>query len=952
MSQGVAFGVEDVKAEVSNSPWELRDDFMDEVDVESIAEAAVSYQQAAGEADNAGQLAELATQENVDAGTVDGMSLSDAEGRLQKTLDDVDGTALAGAVDVLHRTVALAEDTVESVENEISLKGKLNTQIFDRCQDAVDELNLWYTALNEAVDKANESEVNQANGEILEIIMVAKPAGSNAKNLPGSVEAYPNGNIFSLPEHIISDIREHHLDLAVDDAEAAAGEIQDHIDKYREDLAGLGAELDAAGYNLSDSPLAIWHTPEMAEYHAQVIEEAVAVLKDDPTNEDALAQLENATLLMGTIGSDLWDENGNPVGEMSPAEQRYLRQVFDNLSGEDLAILGNLQGDDPRLAAAQGNVGTGILALTNPEVGGLEPFHDTPDRQMPIPQSIRDLVYGIEVGEGDAIGFDGPVGYDPETGEIVISGMYEFQGLSNLLANSPYPPGDKFGEHLAESAVDVQQQYNLFVDPYMNTGLLPAVDPDGREFTIGRHEHVEFWALDTGASDVLDVVSRNVDASQNFLLNEGNLENLMGVPWNGHEDGAVGLLETATERGQATEENARQAATIAEDVFTTIGEAPETWRALMPKGEPMSDAVVGIAAQYIDAFGNDPTADGRSPGNVVEGGDGMFYADFALAGRDNAGDKGMDFLEFVGMGYGGDDVDEFMMDEDFALLNLAAREYTHNTFVDAAESKTGWEDAELLAGRLYGNLAYAETASALNFAEHVHQAEALAHERRKMWSNMVVDTVSANPIGKGIKSLGEGILTEAINQAYSGPIKTEVKDLFSGPAPESQVDSVREAAINDLAEATQHETNYTALAALAEAGVLKPNEGSMANSLLVEDGKGGWELVGREEMSKQEVRDAVNNTYNNIYVQDRSAAAVSEEGRPPESGDWVKQEMDTMKDAAHPSIKAVETYTPRAYNEIDNEYYNTIVYGDVAAGSGGVQTHRYREATDQDWYRR
>ncbi|WP_130799661.1 hypothetical protein [Streptomyces otsuchiensis] len=516
MTQGVHFDNEDVKAAASQDPWELRDDFVDEVDVEDIAEAALSYAMAAEEAGSAEELAELATEEHQGAAQFNSDDLADAEGRLAETKGNLATPELESTVDILGKTVTLAEDTVQEVDDEIYAHGSLNTKVADHRQAAVDELNLWFTALQNGVDEYNDMAVPEP-------VVLLKPDGSSAANPARQLAHEEPTGVFSLPDDIIVTIRQHHLDAAVEDAEATAAAIDGHIESYRSTLTTYGAELTDNGYDMADSPLGIWHTPEMAEYHAQALNEAVEALEENPDDADAVASLERVSGFLGAIAADLYDENGNPIGQMSASESRYLRELYESLSADDLARLGNLEVSEDlqgRFDAISTSVANSINIMLDPAVGGIEPGRS--DRYIQMPDSIAEFMYR----------------YDEKLEEI--EDLERFNGFGGLMGHATVPPGDAFAELQADAALSVQRR----VEELNNDRVF--LHKDG-------HFSSPAWE-NTGSSGLLHSVSLNSDVSLALMRNPDDKETLLAGPWaDSTGAGAVMLVAGQQDSGIARE---------------------------------------------------------------------------------------------------------------------------------------------------------------------------------------------------------------------------------------------------------------------------------------------------------------------------------------------------------------------------------------------------------------
>ncbi|WP_103503302.1 MULTISPECIES: hypothetical protein [unclassified Streptomyces] len=533
MTQSVHFDHEDVKAAASQDPWELRDDFVDEVDVEDIAEAALSYAMAAEEAGSAEELAELATEEHQGAAQFNSDDLADAEGRLAETKGNLATPELESTVDILGKTVTLAEDTVQEVDDEIYAHGSLNTKVADHCQAAVDELNLWFTALQNGVDEYNDMAVPEP-------VVLLKPDGSSAANPERQLAHEQPTGVFSVPDDIIATIRQHHLDAAVADAEAAAAAIDGHIEGYRSTLTTYGAELTDNGYDMADSPLGIWHTPEMAEHHAQTIANAAERLEADPSDSEALGELESATAYLGNVSQGLFDENGNPVGQLSEEQAAYLKLVYDNIDPEHLATVGNLAASESneRFAAIGENLANGINALTSPSVNAFVPTAGD------LPDSIAYFVDGGGIGPSE-VGPDG-IPRDPSGVELLKTAEM-YNGFGALMEGATVPPGESFAGKMLEAGLAAQDWW---------TGS-----------SISEHAEDEFQF--TGGSSLLAAGAENSGAASDFLTRGDHAQRVMGHLWDDGGDAVARLIESGTFPSEGEEITPRQAAAARQVVLAT-----------------------------------------------------------------------------------------------------------------------------------------------------------------------------------------------------------------------------------------------------------------------------------------------------------------------------------------------------------------------------------------------
>jgi hypothetical protein len=889
---------QDVVDEAGCDPWELREDFESDTDIEAIQLLARTFREGSAEADEAGGVAAYASGIEEEAGSDGGGALyTDAAEHLTRTYNDLGAENLEAVSRILDQISAEAEDVLEQNEEAIISDTGLDGEVERHESDANSKYSSFRTWLNSQSGAAEETTLNYTIYD---------------EKFSGRYESFPTGNVRS-------HIRKTHLEMAADFATTVHEGITERLDDYYGLLHLKEGELAEYGYDVGDSPVGFWHTETRAEHEAQKLLE---VMEGDPTPEE----LERYTSGVNSILDQVYDENGNLVGTLTKEERAFLAAYYDALGVEGIAALGS----DERqvMAGAQESLANGIMTMYNIEAGGF------PSAASPgAPESVRHLVMDLEVGTENAPGFETVIGYDQDTGEFILSGLFEYQGFSKLLEHSSVESGMEFTQQLGESALRVQQGINSVID----LSGLEATDRNGQvplELTDLEFITESLRGIDTGANGVLEVVSRNIDGSQLFLLNENNLETMMGMDWRGLDDGAVSVLENAAERAQDDPIRAERAAQIAQNALLTIGESPETWRSLIPKGSDMSNALTSVAAQYIDAFANDMTAPGEGPRDARLGPDGLYQSGFLLPGL---ADGGMNFLDFVGMGLPGgeEDWESFMLDADFATLHVAAREHASDRFAAALEEGDGFGAAEQFATKLYGNLGHAEVRSALNFTENEYQAQVLAQERQKMLTSLVFDTAfNSNPVGSAIKTVAQGPLESALSAAWAGSksqVEGQMKNILGGSTPDAgAVAGMREAAMADVLDTARLELNHIALEAMVNAG--QANVGpERAQQLLDGDGN----LRPYEEIrDNSTLRDLANDVYNTSEVTDLGTTVQLDDTR-----------MEIGADKFHSHLHAVEA---GAYEDPDKELVNSIVYGNANDTS---HTPAYSRASNQDWNR-
>lgn len=783
MSEKVSFTVDDVKAEQDN-PWAEREDFHEEIDLEEIGASVIGFQEAAASASHGWELADRGSEATAEAGTLDSQTLIDAAEQSEETYQDLQGAGegMSDAASLVAWAASLAFDTLEETDEEVA---DLEEQIVTESDAAVSGYNTHVGIVNSVFGAPSSVETGEGpvrqDGPVSQLAQVpTRYDGTYQDNAYYIVRngSHLSGNLYQV-------VHDWHFDRAVEATEESAGAVDRMITDYRADLTDLAMEFEQyPGLEISDTGLGVWFTEQMAEYHAEKIAEAADILADDPDNTEAIALLNNSTSVLANLAEHIFYELELPRdGAELGAGRDYLEVLYDNLTVEQLAALGHLE--DPRAHVAKQNLGNGMLMLLNPDIGG----YDSSDRSN-IPESVRTILFDTEIGGENAPGFDSPVGYDPVTGQLVVSGMYEYDGLAELFAHSTVMPGTSFAADLGESALSMQQKVNAYLAEGIFEDTHPmgrageeafATTPDGDRIPliadgILPHQH----PVDVGASNMLDVTARSVDGSQQLLLDEENLRLLIGMDWQGYDDGAVAVLETATERVQSTEANARQAAEIAQNTMLMVGNEDEraTWREMVPKDSAMNAALLGVAAEYIDALSGSPTAnmEGVSTDSL---GDGQFAGSFSLGGRMN-GDLG--FLDFVGTVDADATDEDFLTDPDFAILREAADQFMAGRLAEEAGSgrRGGLEQEAQLGGNLLGNLYYAESQGAMNYAEDAYQAAALVEARRQVFSNLVVDLAVAHPAGRAVSLGTEHIVSTEYKEAARAALNALVKPGVEG----------------------------------------------------------------------------------------------------------------------------------------------------------------------------
>jgi hypothetical protein len=892
----------DVEAEVSSSPWELRKDFENDTDLELMSSLARIFQNGAGEAQEAGSVAEYASSLSERAGSYGSNAIyADASVHLEETYEQLGADSLESVSRILLNVAEEAERVLEFNSEAIEGEHGINRMI-----------SVYQSNANSSYEQAEKEYEDFAADNPADALFAITFEG---ESYTGTVGSFPL-------DELRQGIRTSYVEAAAEYAEQIHDGISGEIDDYYGYLARQEGELAELGYDSAASPVNIWHSEGRAAYEGEQLRLELEKENPDPDRVAAL------TRSLEVVLDGVFDENGEPIGSMSPTERAYMSAYMDALGKRGIDLLGN--SEDPALDGSKEVVGNALSSLFRPDVGG---FISTghPD----APAVVRELVHETEIGAEDAPGFNSTIGLD-ENGNIVLSGLSEYQGFSNLLAASTIEPGATFSREIGESALRVQQQFNAVYDAYelgweqaeYAGGGRPSAMPDASVLAA-------LQATDIGTAGILDVVARSTDGSQEFLAVEENLEQLVGMNWHGREDSAIEVLNVATERAQETPQNAHRAGQIAYNLLNMIGEDPTTWRAMVPKGEPMSDALVDIAAMYIDAFQAeaDPRVDPNLPDfDNVYSRDGKFFASFMFAPIGSDADSGMGFLDFVGRGYAGDatDIDAFMLDSDFARLDLAARQYAASEFAHALETGQGYDGAEQRAARIYGNLAYAEAASALNFTEDAYQAQQLAEARRKLLVDTTVALAVAHPVGQQLDKVSDALLKATLKQVYSGAegeLKTVLQGLGAGDKlSEQDLANLRSDMIVEMTATSRADLNYTALGVQMERDDF--NWTSESRSLT----EGGRLLPRTEIEADQGLRDNLNTAYNQQSV------------------GGIDLRDDRMSNQVRTYADALDAHQAEGYGDVDRELVNKVNYGGNP-DSGSDYSRAALRAESSDWLR-
>jgi hypothetical protein len=366
----------DVEAVIDRNPWDLVREFDGNTDPEVIASLSRIFHNGVAEAEESGSVAEYASNLAERAGSQGVNAIyEDAAGHLEETYAGLGAETMAS---ISRTLLSISEEAARVLEfNQEALEG----------EHGVNRMINWHAAQGSSEYQAIvDWHAEQSTEVAAETQLVYNIHGRSFQGTP---------NEFPFDD-AKAGIKEGRTELAGEYAEEVHDGIDDEIGEYYAYLGRREAELAEQGYDVSTSPVNFYYTPEIAAYHAEKIAEALAALEHNENDPQALAALEHSTHAMGELAGRFFDADGNPVGTMSDQQLEYLRTVFDGLDADHLVTIGHL--DIEGIDRVQENLGNGILLLTNPDVGGIDPDLSATSGPQAVPASIRDLMYEVVVG--------------------------------------------------------------------------------------------------------------------------------------------------------------------------------------------------------------------------------------------------------------------------------------------------------------------------------------------------------------------------------------------------------------------------------------------------------------------------------------------------------------------------------------------------------------------------
>jgi hypothetical protein len=370
---------------------------------------------------------------------------------------------------------------------------------------------------------------------------------------------------YALPASLAGEIRARHLAAAVRDAKAAHEQIEGAIRQYRHDLVQYGRELEFMGYDLGDGPLALWTTPEQAEYTAARLNEALRQVPPDMQLVELYTQ--GLSAVAGGVYGDALNPSAEALRDLTAAERDFLLTFFGALDRDALVALGEVDG----FSTAKADVANGITLLLDPEAGGLRDAAE-------VPGVLRHFLHDYR--ESDL--FESPMGdgFRAELGR--------FNAFGDLMSHAVIPPGDDLARRLAGMAIDIEQR----------SALQPAyLLPDD-------------LVRNTASSGLLTAVSRNTGVSAG-LLNEEEFRDSLFAQWWDDSTGAADLIRAGTTvpagmdpHADAAEPYVRAAYHVlrsaAEHTDVVLGEGATATGALATEHGALQQAVGDTVLTYLD----------------------------------------------------------------------------------------------------------------------------------------------------------------------------------------------------------------------------------------------------------------------------------------------------------------------------------------------------------------
>ncbi len=493
MGPNLSFDRPEVVAAAGVDPWARQENFQNELNPEDIAATRDTYLRAAEQATSVQDIATQASQISQTAGGNDGAPLVDGADRDQQTADGMQqgGADIAAVGDTLNRAMNRA---IAAHDEVLALIPPLNVTLATNVQAAVDEYNAW---------------VASVQGVPLE---------------PGTAEAMAEG------------IRQKWIEQTAQAASTADGEITAAVEAYRMDMMTQANELQYLGYVPSEGPFQLFTTPEMGEWAAAGLNNALQ--QENPNQQDIDRYIDGLQAInSGIYGNPAAGTTGPQEAQrnMTPEERAYLDAFYGTASADTLAALGS----NESLSGAATTVANGIDTLMNPEIGGI----DSAGNAEGVPASIAEYLYGYDQQITDQASVD------------------QFNGFGALMESATVAPSDTFAYDAGMAALGVQQavdQRNLSAAE--NAQWNPELASEGEPLQL------------TGSSDLLSHAALSATASQGLLSDPGVRNQALGADWQDSQ-GIADVIGSATRPDENGVMTAEQEG-IADGVLTYYADNP------------------------------------------------------------------------------------------------------------------------------------------------------------------------------------------------------------------------------------------------------------------------------------------------------------------------------------------------------------------------------------------
>ncbi|MFI7277272.1 hypothetical protein [Streptomyces sp. NPDC049879] len=540
------FTAEDVEAKAGVKPWKRRTAFREEIKPDHMADTAAVYARAAGEADDAGDLAERATEVAGEAGSLDGSSLVATRARIDETARGLQGNGrdIDAVVGLIVRSMNRAIEGVDEVDMVIDApQNGLDAILRAHQRDAVNEWNDWVRLRNEGVSDA----VGAIDPTLILFSQIhpitLSHRGDSVTLAP--LPSLPGGPIAweDLPDSLAARVRNRHIAATAEAAKAADEQITDAISAYRTALVGYAGELGEKGYDLDAGPFALFTNPQMADFVADRLHDELNSDSPDP-NVVKMYTEGLAAVLDGIVAED-----GSlvPGAKLTGAQRDYLSTVLGALTADDLAALGRFDPGtglgNPMAAGVQNavleRVANAVNLLTDPAAGGYDVSTD--EGWQKVPEGFRDML---------------TLARNTEPTDPIVHHIGDWNAFGALMAHADHAPSDGWGRRVAESALEMQHTT-------MNQYLQSMVND------------VE---ANTGSSDLLGMVALNSGLSADLLNDKEFRTDLMEARWE-DSSGAAELITSGTTIPAGVHHNdagARPYISAAYHLFQYAGSHPDS----------------------------------------------------------------------------------------------------------------------------------------------------------------------------------------------------------------------------------------------------------------------------------------------------------------------------------------------------------------------------------------